>query len=153
LLPLFYFLRCLVSHQKNTMKKSLVFAVILVGASVLAAQAQGPNRQPLPVEERVERTVERLKPALELNAQQEKEIAPVYTDFYTATEKLREGNRRPEPGARQKLVEERDQRLKAILSEAQMIKLKALEEQMRQRRPGLSGKHQRGGKARHQCRI
>ena len=99
--------------------------------------AQGPERQPMPVEERVKRTMERLKPELELTEQQEKDMTPVYTTFYTEMDKLRSGGERPTPEARQKVSDARDEQLKKILSEAQMKKLKELEEQMRQRRPAI----------------
>jgi hypothetical protein len=99
--------------------------------------AQGPERQPMPVEERVKRTMERLKPELELTEQQEKDMTPVYTTFYTEMDKLRSGGERPTPEARQKVTDARDEQLKKILNEAQMKKLKEIEEQMRQRRPGI----------------
>jgi len=119
------------------MKKLLFLSLVLSLAGSLTAMAQGPERQPMPVEERVKRTMERLKPELELTEQQEKDMTPVYTTFYTEMDKLRSGGERPTPEARQKVSDARDEQLKKILSEAQMKKLKEIEEQMRQRRPGM----------------
>jgi hypothetical protein len=76
-----------------------------------------------------------LKPELNLTDQQTKDLDPVYTEFYTEVDKLRaSGN--PTPEDRQKLMAARDEKLKKILSEEQMKKLKEIEDQMRQRRPG-----------------
>lgn len=116
----------------KTLRAVIVVMALLMGTQLMAQD--GP-RQPLPVPERVARTIERLKPELNLTEVQVKGITPVYTDFYTEMDKLRGGGERPSPEARQKLVDARDEKLKKILSEEQMKKLKELEEQMRQRRP------------------
>lgn len=105
--------------------------------SVSFLMAQGP--QGLPPAERAKKTVEKLKPELTLTDQQEKDITPVYTEFYTAMGKLFEAGR-PAPEDRQKLVTERNDKLKKILSEEQMKKLAEAEEKMRaQRRQGGGG--------------
>jgi hypothetical protein len=115
------------------MIKSILMTCAIV-MSVSAIAQDGP-RQPMPVPDRVARTIERLKPELNLTEPQVKDLDPVYTDYYTEMDKLRAGGQQPTPEARQKLTESRDVKLKKILSEEQMTKLKALEEQMRQRRP------------------
>ncbi|MCU0334429.1 MAG: hypothetical protein MUF62_05180 [Chitinophagaceae bacterium] len=116
----------------KTLRVLSLAIAILMGTQLLAQD--GP-RQPMPVADRVARTIERLKPELKLSEAQVKDITPVYTDFYTEMDKLRGGGERPSPEARQKLVDARDEKLKKMLSEEQMKKLKELEEQMRQRRP------------------
>lgn len=113
--------------------RAITAGMALLMSSQLMAQ-DGP-RQPLPVPERVARTIERLQPELNLTETQVKSITPIYTDYYTEMDKLRVGGERPTPEARQKLIDTRDEKLKKILSEEQMNKLKELEEQMRQRRP------------------
>jgi hypothetical protein len=118
------------------LKNYFVMKVLMLAAAIMLAgaiYAQGP--QQMPVADRVARTIERLKPELQLTEKQEKELDPVYTEFFTEMDKLRSGGQRPSPEDRQKLVDTRDEKLKKILSEEQFKKLKELEEQMRQRRP------------------
>lgn len=123
------------------MKKLFLFSLLMTMVASVSIFAQDP-RQPMPVEDRVKRTIERLKPELTLTEQQEKDITPIYTEFYTDMDKLRAGGERPSPEARQKLNDGRDEKLKKVLSETQMKRLKELEEEMRKNRPGGPG----GGK-------
>ncbi len=117
------------------MKKMLfLFAAMLTIAA--GVQAQNGPRQQMPVEDRVARTIERMTTELSLTEQQAKDMNPVYTSYFTEMDKMRNGGERPTPEARQKLTETRDEKLKKILSEDQMKKLKELEAEMRQRRPG-----------------
>ena len=119
----------------SIMKKiSILVAGILSVLTITCIAQQGP-RQQLPVPERVQRTIDRLKPELNLTEKQVKDLNPVYTEFYTEVDKLRSGGN-PTPEDRQKLIAARDEKLKKILDEEQMKKLKEIEEQMRQRRPG-----------------
>ncbi len=110
----------------------LLVAILSVGG--LSLKAQNAPRQQMPVEDRVKRTVERMTTELSLTEQQAKDMAPVYTTFYTDIDAMRQEGR-PSPEARQKLMDSRDEKLKKILTEDQMKKLKELEELMRQRRP------------------
>lgn len=120
------------------MKKRILLAALALFSTVSILLAQGP--QQMPPEDRAKKTVERLKPELNLTDQQQKDILPVYTDFYTAFSKLFEGGNRPTPEDRQKLTGERDDKLKKILNEDQMKKLAEVEEKMRQeRRQGGGG--------------
>lgn len=114
------------------MKSKIILAAILAVSSFTTVMAQ--DRQQVPVEERVKKTIERIKPELTLTEQQEKDITPVYTDYYNAMTKLREAGTRPSPEDRKKLTDERDEKLKKVLSEDQMKKLKELEEKMMQER-------------------
>jgi hypothetical protein len=114
------------------MKSKIILAAIFAVSSLTTVIAQ--DRQPVPVEERVKKTIERLKPELTLTEQQEKDLAPVYTDYYNAMTKLREADTRPSPEDRKKLTDDRDEKLKKVLSEDQFKKLKGQEEKMMQER-------------------
>ncbi|MES2645763.1 MAG: hypothetical protein V4717_02720 [Bacteroidota bacterium] len=112
------------------MKKKLLYSVLALFLAVSISYAQNP--QPLPAE-RAKKTVERLKQELSLTEQQEKDILPVYTDFYTSMRKLME-NGRPSPEERQKEMEARNEKLRKTLSEDQMKKLAEAEQKMREER-------------------
>lgn len=117
------------------MKKLLfagIFALLLAGMSY--AQG-GPGGQPMPIPERVNRTIERLKPELNLTEQQVKDLNPIYTEFYTKLDSMRASGQRPTPEARQALTESRNSQLKKVLTEEQMKKLAEIEAAMRQNRP------------------
>ncbi len=116
------------------MKKIKSWLMVCGVVLSVSAFAQDGPRQPMPVADRVARTIERLKPELTLTEPQAKELEPIYTAYYTDMDKLREGGQQPTPEARQKLTDARDVKLKTVLSEQQFKKLKDLEEQMRQQR-------------------
>ncbi|TAD84166.1 MAG: hypothetical protein EAY75_13575 [Bacteroidetes bacterium] len=118
------------------MKKPVILATLLALTFTITGFAQGPNRQPATVEDRVKRTIHRLKPELELTTQQEKDMAPVYTNFFTEMDNLRGGGGRPSPEARKKIADTRNEELKKILTAAQIAKLKVLESERRQPRRG-----------------
>ena len=118
------------------MKKKILFSVVTLFLAVSISFAQNP--QQVPPAERAKKTVERLKPELALTELQEKDILPVYTDFYTAMGKLME-NGRPSPEDRQKEIEVRNEKLKKSLSEDQMKKLAEAEQKMREERRKSSG--------------
>jgi len=113
------------------MKKRILMAALMLFSSLSMVMSQG--QQQMPPEERAKKTVEKLKPELTLTDQQEKDITPVYTDFYTSMGKLFE-NGRPSPEDRQKLIAERNEKLKKTLSEEQMKKLADIEQKMREQR-------------------
>ena len=120
-------------HKQFSMKK--LRTIFTAAAMLLAFLSHAQQREMPPPAERANRTVERLKPELSLTDAQVKEVTPIYTSFFEGVDALRSGGERPSPEARQKLTEERDAKLKKVLDEAQMKKLKEVEEQMRQRRP------------------
>jgi hypothetical protein len=74
-----------------------------------------------------------LKPELTLTEQQQKDMLPVYTEFYTSMKALRDAGQ-PAPEDRQKLLTSRNEKLQKILSADQMKKLAEFEEKMRQQR-------------------
>lgn len=113
----------------------IVLLGLLLSASPVLTMAQGGPRGPrLTVEERLKRIVEKMTTELSLNTQQVKGITPIFKGFFTDMEKLREGGR-PNPEDMKKVIDTRNSKLKGILSEAQMKKLKEIEEEMRKRRP------------------
>lgn len=113
------------------MKKSILMTLLLLVSSFSVLMAQRPQGTP---EERAKRTVERIKPDLSLTEQQEKDVLPVYTEFYASMSKAMEGGERPSQEDRQKMTDARNEKLKKVLSEDQMKKLIELEEKMRQER-------------------
>ncbi len=116
--------------------KTLKALLLLFGVVFsISAFAQDAPRQPMTVPERVNRTIERLKPELNLTEQQVKDITPIYTEFYTKMDSLRAGGERPTPEQREKLIGGRDEKLKKAITEEQFKKLKELEAQMRQQGP------------------
>lgn len=113
------------------MKSKILLAIVVMFSSLSVLLAQAPQR--MPPAARAKNTVEKLKPELTLTDQQEKDITPVYTDFYTAMAKLMEMGR-PSLEDRQKMVVERNEKLKKSLIEDQMKKLAEVEEKMQQDR-------------------
>ena len=121
---------CVMKHFSILL--SLLLLASIMPAGVVAQANKGPQ---LPVAERVTRTLERLKPELDLTNDQVKNMTPVYTSFYTSMDKLRADGKQPTTEDRQKLITERDEKLKGILTADQMKKLKELEDEMRQKKP------------------
>ena len=115
------------------MKKILLAAIVLLIGSV-AAQAQGGGGgfQRRTVEERVKTIHDKMDSAFKPAADKLKEIDDVVTVYYKAQDKLREemmsGGERPDPQVMrekmQPLTDERDGKLKKILSEEQYKKWK-----------------------------
>ena len=129
------------------MKRLVVMAAVLLAGIFTTASAQDqPQRERPTIEQQVQRTIERLKPDVAFTEQQEKDVKPIFTDYYTAMQKAREGGNRPSQEDRDKWNKERDEKLAKVLSADQMTKLKAAEEKMRsQRRPGGGGNGGPGG--------
>lgn len=111
------------------MRIAKIWILIITACCIqFAAQAQPKPGQQLPVAERVSRTLQRLKPELNLNPQQVKDMTPVYRNFYTDMDKLRSNGQQPTAEERTQLIDKRDAKLKTILQATQFAKLKALEE-------------------------
>ena len=120
------------------MKNKLKLLVVLLFAGIFTASAQGGggNFQRRTPEERATGTVTRLTDSLALSKAQQTDITAVYLDFYKAQDKLREGlqpGERPAQADMDKLIGDRDAKLKVILKEDQFTHLKAMEEAMRNR--------------------
>lgn len=106
------------------MKKTLLFAALLLSAGFIMAQGGGQRR---PIEERVKMVMEKITPALSLDKDQQQKTDSIYTEYYRAMDKFRETL---EPGTRpdrtqfEKFIIERDEKLKKALTEAQFKKFK-----------------------------
>lgn len=116
------------------MKIKITLLAMLMFVGILSTQAQqGQRRTP---EERTKMVVDKLNDSLKITQVQQTDISPVYLDYYKAQDKLREGlapGTRPERADMDKLTEERDAKLKIILTPEQFTKLKEMEAAMRQR--------------------
>jgi hypothetical protein len=115
------------------MKKGILIAVLALFTSVYVFFAQGGQGGQWDPAERAKATIEKLKPELTLTEQQQKDMLPVYTEFYTSMKALRDAGQ-PTPEARQKLLASRNEKLQKILDAGQMKKLAEYEEKMRQQR-------------------
>ena len=114
-------------------KFALLLGVMIAG--MFSVQAQQQQRT---VEERVKSIMTRITDSLGLSKEQVTATETVFTEYYTAQNKLREGL---EPGARpdraqmEKLTAERDEKLKKVFTEAQYKQFKeVLEPNMRRLR-------------------
>jgi hypothetical protein len=112
----------------------LIFASLWISFQGISQPPQGQG-QPMPIPDRVNRTIDRLKPELKLTDVQVKDLNPIYTEFYTKLDSIRAGGQRPTPEDRAKIMDPRDAKLKKVLDEAQFKRLKELEAEMRQNRP------------------
>ena len=123
------------------MKQRFLLTVALVLTMGLGAYAQqGGGQQRRSPEERVKAMLERLTPELKLSQDQVVKLDTVFTRNFKELQKMREdaqasGNR-PDREAFQKLNNDRDEKVKAILSEEQFKKYKEQQEAMRQRGGG-----------------
>lgn len=121
------------------MKQRFLLTVALVLTMGLGAYAQqgGGGQQRRTVEERVKATLERLTTELKLSQDQVVKLDTVFTRSFKEMQKMREdaqasGNR-PDREAFQKLNNDRDEKVKGILSADQFKKYQEQQEAMRQR--------------------
>lgn len=105
------------------MKTKMLLAVVLLITFSASVFAQG-RRTP---EERVKAVMSKITPALSLTPEQVPGTDSVFTGYYQAMAKLREGmaqGTRPDRSEFQKLVKERDDKLKAVWTADQFKKFK-----------------------------
>src|SRR5688572_29665030 len=98
------------------MKKTFLFAVLLLSAGFIMAQGGGQRR---PVEERVKMVMEKITPALSLDKDQQPKTDSIYTEYYRAMEKFRETlepGTRPDRSQFEKFVSDRDEKLKKVFT-------------------------------------
>ena len=111
--------------------------LLAVNVAAFAQQGGGNGGQRRTVEERVKATLERLTTELQLNKDQVTKLDTVFTKSYKDMQKMREeaqaGGGRMDREAFQKMNAERDEKVKAILTEEQFKKYKEQMEAMRQR--------------------
>jgi periplasmic protein CpxP/Spy len=122
------------------MKRKILFIGLSLFAITMMAQAQGQGFQRRTVEERVKRVVDTLTAVFNFDKTIQDQNNVVFTDYYKAMDKLREGlpqGERPDRAQVEKLVTERDEKLKKIFTEEQFKKFKdEIEPALRPRRQG-----------------
>lgn len=127
------------------MKKQVTLVLSMMLAVVMVANAQGPQRRT--VEERVKSAMEKVTPALTLNATQVPQTDSVFAEYYRAMDKLRESMQPGTPPDRsvfEKAAADRDEKLKKVLTEDQYKKWKdEVEATLRPQRRGGGGNGQR----------
>jgi len=121
-------------------KFTMLIALILIATTSIFAQ----GFQRLTVPERVKATMDKIKEPLQLNQSQIDKTDSVFTEFYTAQNKMREEARasgnRPDRTVFQKMTSDRDEKLKTIFTDEQFTKFKnELEESLRPQRPQGGG--------------
>jgi hypothetical protein len=119
------------------MKTKISMLLALLFAIATGVNAQGMQRRT--VEERVKSVMDKLTDSLNLNQDQQTKTSAVFTDFYTAQDKMREDARasgnRPDRSVFQKMAEDRDEKLKGIFTDDQYKKFKdGVEDSLRPRR-------------------
>jgi hypothetical protein len=129
------------------MKKLIIAAGFVL--FVTAAKAQPPQPPgPPSIEERLKRTNEVIQQEVQLTTAQKTSIESTFKTFFTAEDKLRKDNPPPPPPppdpkvkeAMDKLVKERDESIKKILTEAQYQKYKEAAKKLQPPKPGEKGK-------------
>lgn len=116
-------------------KLTMLFALILIATTGI--YAQGMQRRSVP--ERVKATMDKITPALNLDASQQSRTDSAFTDYYTAQMKMfqdaRESGNRPDRSQFEKLMQDRDAKLKDIFTADQYTKFKnEVEESLRPQR-------------------
>lgn len=118
------------------MKLKILFFSLFVFAAGMMVQGQGFQRRT--VEDRVKRVVDTLTTVFKLEKAVQDQTNTVFTDYYKATDKLREGlaeGERPDRTQMEKLSGDRDEKLKKVLTEEQFKKFKdEIEPALRPRR-------------------
>ncbi len=118
------------------MKIKIFFVSVLVFAGMTMLQAQGFQRRT--VEERTKRVVDTLTTVFKLDKAVQDQANVVFTDYYKAMDKMREGlpqGERPDRTEMEKLSTGRDEQLKKVLTEEQFKKFKdEIEPALRPRR-------------------
>ena len=118
------------------MKIKIFFVCVFVFVAGTVSMAQGFQRRS--VEERTKRVVDTLTNVFKFDKAIQDQANVVFTDYYKAMDKLREGlpdGERPDRTQMEKLSAERDEKLKKVLTEEQFKKFKdEIEPALRPRR-------------------
>ncbi len=108
------------------MKTKITMLIALILMTTTGIFAQGMQRRTVP--ERVKMTMDKITPALNLDATQQASTNSVFADFYTSQMKMfqeaRSSGERPDRSQVQKLMDERDAKLKEIFTADQYTKYK-----------------------------
>lgn len=115
-------------------KITVIFALLMFSGIITFAQQQRQT-----VEERVKNVMEKLKTPLKLDDEQANKTDSVFTHYYQAQQKMMEEMRasgtRPDRSVFEKVMAERDEKLKTIFSADQYKKFKdEVEETLRPQR-------------------
>jgi protein CpxP len=109
------------------MKTKIAMLIALLFAVKISTNAQ-QGMQRRTVEERIKSTMDKLTTPLNLDTAVQAKTTAVFTDFYTAQDKMREDARasgnRPDRSAMEKMMNDRDEKLKAIFTNDQYKKFK-----------------------------
>ncbi|HEY5407018.1 MAG TPA: hypothetical protein VIJ92_08020 [Ginsengibacter sp.] len=129
------------------MKTKISMFIALLFAITINANAQGMQR--LTIEQRVKATMDKMTTPLNLDTAEQTKTAAVFTDFYTAQNKMREDARasgtRPDRSVYEKMMGDRDDKLKAIFTDDQYKKYKdEVEATLRPQRPQGGGMQSNG---------
>ena len=124
------------------MKTKITMFIALLFAITINANSQGMQR--MTVEERVKAAMDKMTTPLNLDTAEQSKTAAVFTDFYTAQNKMREDARasgtRPDRSVFEKMMNDRDDKLKAIFTNEQYKKYKdEVEATLRPQRPQGGG--------------
>jgi hypothetical protein len=127
--------------------KQILF-ILLIGAVVAGSviAQQPPQKIPASIEERWKKTNEVLQKEVALTAPQSKSIAVLFKSFFAAADKLRKENPTPNPKVKegiQKLVHDRDEKVKKILTVPQYTKYKKTMEKLKPPPPGPAPKNKK----------
>lgn len=131
------------------MKTKITMLIAFILIATTSIYAQGPQRRT--VAERVKMATDKITDPLKLDQSQVDKTSSVFTDFYTAQDKMREDARasgnRPDRSVFEKLSNDRDEKLKAIFTPDQYTKFKSeVEATLRpQRQGGQMGQGGGGG--------
>ena len=119
------------------MKKLIIATGFVLFFNASKAQPPGPP-QPPSIEERLKHTSEVLQKEMQLTNTQQQELTAAFKIFFQAEDKLRKDNPPlppppPDPKVKEamdKLVKERDEHVKKVLSEEQFKKYKEAADKM-----------------------
>ncbi len=120
------------------MKTKITMLLALLFAVTMGASAQMQRRT---VEERVQSVMDKITDTLKLDQTQQDKTKTVFTDYYTAQDKMREDARasgnRPDRSEFEKMMNDRDDKLKAIFTDDQFKKYKDIEPSLRPQRRNM----------------
>ena len=109
------------------MKTKIIMLIAFILIATTGIYAQGMQRMTVP--ERVKMTMDKITPALNLDATQQASTDSVFTDFYNSQMKMfqdaRASGNRPDRSEFQKLMDDRDAKLKGIFTADQYTKFKS----------------------------
>lgn len=110
------------------MKTKIPMLVALFFIITISAFAQQGGWQRQTVEQRVKSAMDKMDSSLNLDAAEQSKTAAVFTDFFTSQDKMREDARssgtRMDRSAYQKMMDDRDAKLKTIFTDDQYKKYK-----------------------------